>query len=193
MSYKMVQPGIALAFSGAIGSGKSSVSGELQTLLGLPRVSFGDFVRNKAASMGKDAADRTVLQQLGQTLVLTDLQGFVRGVLAQAPDWENADGVIIDGLRHTEVREELIRQVHPKQLKLVLVKVDESTRLSRAQKEEDIESHVLSRYDQDATEAQTRLALPNLADLQVENDGPPVIAAEAIMRQLNLHPAMASE
>jgi adenylate kinase family enzyme len=183
----MVQPGIALAFSGAIGSGKSSVSGELQKLLEWPRVSFGDFVRKTASSMGRDATDRDVLQKLGQALVVSNLEGFVRDVLAQAPEWADADGVIIDGLRHTEVREELIRQVHPKQLKLVIVNVDEGTRLARAQKEKDIESHVLSRYDQDVTETQTRQALPNFADLQVENDLSPVIAAEAIIRKLNLH------
>ena len=89
----MAQPGIALAFSGAIGSVKSSVSGELQNLLKWPRVSFGDFVRKKAAEMGRDPTDRTVLQKLGQALVVSDLQGFVRDVLAQAPDWADADGI----------------------------------------------------------------------------------------------------
>ena len=188
----MAQPGIALAFSGAIGSGKSSVSGELQNLLKWPRVSFGDFVRKKAAEMGRDPTDRTVLQKLGQALVVSDLQGFVRDVLAQAPDWADADGIIIDGLRHTEVREELIRQVHPKQLKLVIVKVDEDTRLARAQNEKAIASNVLSRYDQDITESQIREALPNFADLEVENDLSPVDAAQTILRRLELDPADAA-
>lgn len=182
----MVQPGIALAFSGAIGSGKSSVSGELQSLLGWPRVSFGDFVRKKAVEMGRDATDRTVLQKLGQALVVSDLQGFVRDVLAESPDWAEADGVIIDGLRHTEVRDELLRQVHPKQLKLVIVKVDEDTRLARAQKEKAIGSDVLSRYDRDVTEIQIRQGLPALADLEVENDLSPVVAAHTIMNRLGL-------
>lgn len=182
----MVRPGIALAFSGAIGSGKSSVSGELQRILGWPRVSFGDFVRKQATAMGRDATDRTVLQNLGQALVVSDLEGFVRDVLGQEPGWADADGIIIDGLRHSEVREELIRQVHPKVLKLVMITVDEDARLARARKEKAIESFELSRYDQDVTEAQIRRTLPDFADLQIENGSSPSAAAEAVVHRLHL-------
>lgn len=182
----MVRPGIALAFSGAIGSGKSSVSGELQRILGWPRVSFGDFVRKQATAMGRDATDRTVLQNLGQALVVSNLEGFVRDVLGQEPGWADADGIIIDGLRHSEVRDELIRQVHPKVLKLVMITVDEDARLARARKEKAIEGFELSRYDRDVTEAQIRKTLPDFADLQIENGSSPSAAAEAVVHQLNL-------
>lgn len=185
----MTSPGTALAFSGAIGSGKSKVSAEVKKLLGWPLVSFGDYVRAQAKAAGLDDTDRAVLQKVGQALVLRDLEGFVRGVLAQDPSWEDADGVLIDGLRHAEVRVELKRQVAPKILKHVLVKVDEDTRVARAQKDKEIESHILSHYDQDITEAQIARILPAYADLEIDNSLTSTMTAQEIIRRLDLHSA----
>ena len=182
----MTDQGIAIAFSGAIGSGKSSVSSEVQRMLGWPRVSFGEYVKKKVKGLGLDETDRAVLQRVGQGLVVSDLNGFVAGVLGQSPSWRRAPGVIVDGLRHAEVRDQLRIAVAPWALKLVIVKVDEDTRLARAQKEKAIELHVLSHYDRDITEAQVTKILPGLADVEIDNSLTPTLAAEEVVRRLGL-------
>lgn len=177
--------GTVVAFSGAIGVGKSSLSRALQERLGWPRVSFGQYVRDYAAANGKDADDRATLQQLGQALVLTNVAGFVAGVLGQV-DWRSGGNLILDGLRHVEVRQALLHELGADfTLKLVHVSVDEDTRQQRAQ-ENGIEQRMLSRYDQDLTEAQMARIMPPYADLVIDGTLPPRMAMDMIVARLGL-------
>jgi dephospho-CoA kinase len=186
--------GIVLAFAGAIGVGKSSLSENVATLLGWPRVSFGDYVRKVARQNGQNDKDRAVLQRLGQALVRVDVDDFVDCVLKGAPDWRPGDNLVIDGLRHAEVRLALIHKVKPSTLKVVVVKVDEDTRQERAKREKDIDPRMLSRYDQDITEAQIARILPEYADFEVDNTLPVNMAAEQVRMRLGLaSPAMVAE
>lgn len=178
-------PGTVLAFAGAIGVGKSSLSKQVQAVLGWPRVSFGDYVRKVAEKNGQDPNDRAVLQRLGQALVRVDVDDFVDRVLKEA-DWRARGNLVIDGLRHAEVRHALLQKIQPSALKVVFVKVDEDTRQERAEREKDIEPRMLSRYDQDITEAQIPRIIPEYADLEIDNTLPLHVAATEVTKRLGL-------
>jgi adenylate kinase family enzyme len=183
----MAETRYVIAFAGAIGSGKSKVSTEVAKLLSWPRVSFGDYVRETAKKFGQDPEDRGVLQKLGQALVMSDVDSFVTGVLDQAPkDWREGPGLVVDGVRHAEVRYSLSRLAKPAILRLVLVKVDEDTRITRAEHDKSIEARMLSHYDQDITEAQIARILPAYADIEVDNTLPYQLAAQLIVDKLGL-------
>ena len=76
--------GRVLALSGAIGAGKTTLAQQLSTELDAEIVSFGNEVRRYANEIGEDEANRSVLQKLGQAMVLSDCEKFVRSVLAQS-------------------------------------------------------------------------------------------------------------
>ena len=177
--------GTIVAFSGAIGTGKSKISAALSQRLHWPRTSFGDYVRSYAQANGKDPEDRATLQALGQALVLTDVDSFVENVLRQV-EWRERGNLILDGLRHVEVRQALLQQLRDVAvLKLVHVTVDEDTRLERAG-ERGIEQRMLSRYDQDLTEAQMSRIVPPYADLILDGTLPVEMAITMIVTKLGL-------
>lgn len=177
--------GTVIAFSGAIGTGKSKISTALGQRLHWPRTGFGDYVRSYARANGKDPDDRATLQALGQALVLTDVDGFVAKVLSQV-EWMESGNLILDGLRHVEVRQALLQQLRDVAvLKLVHVTVDEDTRLERAG-ERGIEQRMLSRYDQDLTEAQMSRIVPPYADLILDGTLPVEMSITMIVSKLGL-------
>lgn len=180
--------GTVIAFSGPIGAGKSTISQKVADLLGWPRVSFGEYVQKVARESGQDQNDRTVLQRLGQALVVSDVDGFVEEVLNQQP-WRanHGDGnLVIDGLRHAEVRHALIHKIKPNVLKHVFVTVDEDTRQQRVREEDRIEPRLLMRYDQDITEAQIPRVIREYKDIEVDGKLPREIAAREIISRLGL-------
>jgi cytidylate kinase len=185
--------GIVIAFSGPIGAGKSSISQKVAEVLNWPRVSFGEYVQKVARQNNQDANDRTVLQRLGQALVLSDVDEFVKGVLDQVK-WrdENGEGnLVVDGLRHAEVRHALIQQIRPRNvLKHVFVTVDEDTRQQRVRQEDNVEPRVLLRYDQDITEAQIPRVMREYKDIEVSGKLPSQIAAREVIARLGIAPPM---
>jgi dephospho-CoA kinase len=181
-----------VAFTGAIGSGKSALSKRVAVLLGWPRVSFGEYIRDVAEQNGQDRNDRTTLQKLGQALVMSDVEGFVTSVLAREPTWRNVGNLVVDGVRHVEVRLVLINQVRPSTFKLVYLTIDELTRRQRAQTNWDIPQPQLIRYDQDLTEAQIPKILRAYADLTVDNGLPTEIAAKEVISRLGLSQQVAA-
>ena len=180
--------GTVVAFAGAIGSGKSTLSTLVAQQLGWFRVSFGDYVRDYAQEQGLDAADRAVLQRVGQGLVLSNVGKFVQAVLAPArrEGWEPGANLIVDGVRHTEARWALREAVVPADLKLVYVTVDEVSRQRRAAREHEIDPRTLSRYDQHIAEAQVPRILREYADLTVDNGLPPRLAVDQVIDRLQL-------
>jgi cytidylate kinase len=179
--------GVVVAFSGPIGAGKSTISQKLADSLHWPRVSFGEYIKKVAQENGEDPDDRAVLQRLGQALVLADVDGLVEEVLNQR-DWKNANGegnLVVDGLRHAEVRHALIQKIRPNILKHVF---DEDTRQQRVRDEDHIEPRILMRYDQDITEAQIPRILREYRDIEVSGKLPVQIAAREVMAKLNLSP-----
>jgi dephospho-CoA kinase len=170
--------GLVLAFSGGLGAGKSLLATALAERLGWPRVSFGDYVRTYASQVQRDPKDRAVLQQLGQALVLTDREGFVRKVLDQHPTTGN---LIVEGVRHVEILLELKKQVFPRTLKLIHIKADSETRQARFMRREHVERRLVARYDSDITEAQVARILPQYADHMVDGSLPIPILADQVV------------
>ena len=190
----MAGEGIVVAFAGAIGSGKSNLSRHVAGLLGCPRVSFGDYIRGIAEANHMDSSDRGVLQRLGQALVVSNAEDFARKVLATRPDWQPGQNLVIDGLRHVEVRQVLFTLVRPSILKLVFLSIDETSRRQRAQRDKEIPQPQLIRYDQDITEAQIPRILPSYADVVVDSTLPVDIAAREVLSRLGLQvPMVAAE
>lgn len=179
-------PAMVVAFSGAIGTGKSNVSRKVQELLHWPRVSFGDYIRALSQQLGQDNTDRIVLQRLGQALVQRDAKDFVQKVLNQIQGWQNGPGILVDGLRHVEIRQALIDIVGIPNFKLVFLSLDEATRRRRAETFRQILPPQLIRYDQDITEAQIARILPAYADVTVDAALPEQVAAEDIISRLHL-------
>jgi dephospho-CoA kinase len=177
--------GTVVAFAGAIGSGKTALSKRVAELLRWPLVSFGDYIRDVARQNGQDPKDRGVLQRLGQSLVMTDVDGFVSAVLARA-DRKEGENLIVDGLRHVEVRLVLLKNYPQSSFKLVYLTVDETTRRHRAEDTWNISQPQLIRYDQELTEAQIPKILRAYADIVIDNSLPTDIAAKEVISRLGL-------
>jgi len=170
---------LVLAFSGAIASGKTSISTTVARLLGCPRVSFGDQVRRVAGDRGLPAS-REQLQALGESLVCEQPDDFCRAVLRQA-DWTPGVGLVIDGVRHEEILEKLRTLVRPSELRLIFIQADENTRAARRLGTGRVPGP-LAASDAHSTERQVMDTLPALADLLVDGTGDIDILAEEIVR-----------
>lgn len=121
---------LVICFADRIGSGKSSVTRTLAEALGWQRAAFGDYLRTELERRGGDATSRDALQDLGQSLVDKDVEGFSRRVLAMAHFQPGTD-LLIDGVRHIEVYRSIQRLATPSQVKLVYLAADDPTRLKR--------------------------------------------------------------
>ena len=156
---------LAIAISGPIGSGKTTVAKALAERVGAQRIGFGDYVRKVARTAGLDSTNRTVLQDLGDVLVRWP-EEMCGEVLRQFPASENAP-LIIDGVRHVTVLEALRRLVRPRELKLVYLDADRATLLTRWASEGD-QSKVDDPYAHDV-EHEVETLLRTLADIVVDN------------------------
>jgi dephospho-CoA kinase len=170
---------LVLAFSGAIASGKTSVSTTVARLLGCPRVSFGEQVRRVAEEQGLPAS-REQLQALGESLVREQPGDFCRAVLRQA-DWRPETGLVIDGVRHSEILDELRALVRPCELRLVFINADKHTRAARRPGRGETPEG-LSALDAHSTERQVLGALPKIADLLVDGTRDIEVLADEIVR-----------
>lgn len=178
--------GTVIVLSGAIGTRRSAISIEVAKSLGWGRVKFSDFLKSQIEEDGLDPNDRRLLQKVGQSLVQTDIDRFIAGVLALAETWEPGQNLIVDGLRHAEVRLALSEKVEPSALYHVHVEVDEVTRQETAEKVGRIHERVLYRYDQDLTEAQIPKILPAYADDIVDGSLPLSIVAQKIASRVRM-------
>ncbi len=162
---------VVLGFAGRIASGKTTISKASANALGLPWVSFGDYVRHITKYIGLDTNDRVVLQDVGNFLIKYP-QAFCAKVLEQAP-YRPGAGLVIDGIRHKEVVDELRYLVTPTPFILIYISAENSTvvhRLREAGKNE----YDVNFVEQDPTEFQVRNTLANLADIRINNDFRPL-------------------
>lgn len=175
-----------VAFAGPIGSRKSELSRALAERLHWPRRSFGDFLRGQAKANGMDASDRAVLQQLGQVRVQSDPDRFVSDVL-EGHDWTKHPNLVLDGLRHAEVRHALLILLQRQEvsLKLVFVEIDEPLRQRQAQ-ERGVPLRLLATYDRDLTEAQVSRVIKAYADVIVPGSLPIALGVDTVISRLSL-------
>lgn len=120
---------VAIGISGRIGSGKTSLAVELADRLRCPRASFGDYVRAVATGRGLDAAEREVLQEVGDDLIAQGWEEFCRAVLRDAG--YTGGSVVVDGIRHEEAARTMHRLVAPVPWRRVAVEAEDATRRAR--------------------------------------------------------------
>lgn len=175
-----------IALSGGIGAGKTDLAERLAATLDADRVSFGREVREFAERNQRNQNDRAVLQELGQAMVLTDCEGFVRRVLAQRDEGgrQRKPGLIVEGVRHVEVFKELGRQLGDRTVHLVHISTPEATREKRVMDRDNVERRVVARYDNDITEAQVPRILPQYAALTLNGDLPLELQVATVEKKL---------
>jgi cytidylate kinase len=157
-----------VAIAGRIAAGKSSVSSELASRLGWKRASFGDFVRSVAAQRGLEPS-REVLQKVGEELEAVDSAAFCKDVLTFA-SWNMGDPVVIDGIRHVRILEDLKKIVAPQRLLFVYLDAEDTTRKARFAHRESTNAEALAAAESHSTELDVISKLPDLADLRLSND-----------------------
>ena len=153
-----------LAFSGSINSGKTTLSQEIASKLDWKKTSFGDYVRS-IAEQKRVKQSRENLQQLGEEEIESDCQNFCNNVLSFA-NWEKGENLIIDGIRHEEVLDNLKTITSPSNVYLIYIHLDLKNRKQRSQNSES----VLKKYDSHSTERQVSSILPTIADLVIDGN-----------------------
>jgi ribosome-binding protein aMBF1 (putative translation factor)/cytidylate kinase len=169
---------LVLAFSGKIGSGKTTLSQQVAEALGWRRASFGEYVGIFAKSQGLEVS-RDVLQELGQSLVARGPDDFCRSVLAHF-GWNSGEPLVIDGVRHAVIFEALRRIVAPLDLRLVFINVDENTRLKRLKQTDRDVIDRLREVESHSTEREVTETLPSLASRHFQGDRP----AKDVVREI---------
>lgn len=154
-------------FSGPIGSGKSDVSRSFSGKINAPRNSFGATVREIATERGLPVS-RTELQSLGADLVASDRNRFCRRVVAIALN-DLASPVVIDGLRHIDVLEELKRIVSPRIIRCIFVDAPLSVRLERVRLRDGLTQPELADLESHSTEVEVEQYLRAKADYVADN------------------------
>lgn len=161
---------IVVAFTGPIGSGKSTLSRLVSNELGWPLASFGACVRKMADAYGFDKS-RKGLQLTGNFLIGRGWKIFCGQVLADA-NWKPSSNLIVDGIRHLEALETLRDIVTPANIYLVYVSLSKADRKNRL-KARNNEDHLnLEEIELDPTEEQVKTILLNRADFVVYNSCP---------------------
>lgn len=158
-----------IGFSGAIGSGKSTLSKMLAESLGWGRAGFGDYVRNEAQKQ-KLPERREILQEIGAHLVENGDE-FCRNVLAWV-GWRAGDNLVIDGIRHSSILGSLKKLTKPSHMLLIHISIDEETRLDRIVNRDGSHGAGLKVLDQHSTEIEVRDSLKDLADIVVDGRVP---------------------
>lgn len=154
-----------IAFSSRIGAGKSTIARNISELLDWPRISFGDHVREIARNRGLEQS-RVTLQELGESLVQNDAEGFTRAVLSKV---NFRSGAVVDGIRHKEILDALTRLVVPLAVHLIYIDTDEQTRFKRLI-ERGIAPADVKTAESHSTEVEVRGVLRESAGLRIRGD-----------------------
>lgn len=128
---------LVIGLAGNARSGKSTLAAGLALRLGGAVASFGDAVRRRATDLGLDATDRATLMELGQRWATEDPRELSREVLGS--DQSRPDLLIVDGVRHVDVLDELRRFVP--RFYLVYLSVPEDVVISRLDGQLDPRTH----------------------------------------------------
>jgi adenylate kinase family enzyme len=150
-----------IAFSGKVGSGKTTLSTQLARMLEWEWVSFSTFIR-KMAIENNLGEDRRTLQDLGAHLLGEGLELFCLNVLNQI-NWQNSS-FIIDGIRHKEVLDFLKQAIKPIPLFHIHIAISKDTQVERIEKRIS-EKNIIDYIEDHSTEFQIQQILPESADL----------------------------
>ena len=160
---------IILAFSGGIGSGKTTLSKEVSTLLNWKRISFGDYVRAVAIERGIDNNSREKLQELGESLIEKGWDAFCNGLLKKY-QWKSDECLVIDGIRHKEAIDTLRKITFPSKVFLIFISLDFKNRQQRLLENGNKQINDLRRFDSHSTETQVSSVLSQTSDLILDGN-----------------------
>ncbi len=169
---------IVIGVAGGIGSGKTEFARLLAEHLVGRLVSFGDFVRTKAAERGLESS-REVLQALGECLISEfGWDEFVSAVIAP---WDRRGHLVVDGVRHVEAARALRRSVAPTAFRLVYLDANiEMRKVRLSQRHSDAQN--LSALDTHSTERDVHSSLRSVADLVLDATSNAEALADAAIR-----------
>ena len=159
-----------LAFSGSIGSGKTTISKETSRVLHWSYGSFGDYIRKEALQRGVNPESREVLQEIGSELINQGWKEFCEAVLMDS-GWEKGSGLVLDGIRHHEGLETIRGIVYPLPTFLIYVRVSENVRKRRLI-DKKINLEHLGAIEQHSTEQQVKTNLKRYANLVLDSSRP---------------------
>ena len=159
---------LLVCFSGKIGSGKTSTSNAVANVLGCGYTSFSNYLRDAVAGRGGDPDCRKALQDLGQNRIEQDAESFCRDVLAAAGFVPGQD-FVLDGVRHFEVLQHLVRIAAPSEVRLFFLEADSGLRSSRVGERSAKEGEDFDRAASHVVEAELADKLPMAAHAIIDS------------------------
>jgi adenylate kinase family enzyme len=166
-----------IAVSGRPGSGKTTFAASLASALGAQHISFGNVVRAEAQSLGLRQS-RSSLQVLGQLLVAEALPRFCRMTLTRA-GWPTTRVIVLDGLRHCEVADEIESLARPASFLLVHIDVSAEIAVARlAARGDEAESRI---DGTDPTEQQVTGRLRRRASIVIDGTRPTASLVQSVV------------
>jgi len=172
-----------IALSGKIGCGKTTLSNALSSKLSCPSVSFGHYIRKEAKRRGLEQT-RDSLQQLGGEL-LKDPNKLCLDVLSSI-SWSSNQNIIVDGVRHKCILEELHKLKPKSKILLVYIDVKENIRLDRLKKRNSSDYIELIKIESHITEIDVKEILKNRADIVVDGELPVTDLIQKIISMLEV-------
>src|SRR5258707_11551413 len=170
---------LVIAFSGKLGSGKTTISNAIATALGWRVVGFGDYVRKVVRERGL-VGTRENLQVVGTELLEANPSDFCKAVLLSG-GWTRAEPLLIDGLRHVRTIAIIQEIVSPAKLKIVSISVTDSTRLKRLGQRNQTDAASIVRVEAHSSEQEVDRILCDLADLVIDGEKPVDVLVEEVI------------
>lgn len=161
---------LAIAFSGKLGSGKTTISNATATALGWPLVGFGDYVRKVVCERGLKGT-RENLQAVGTELLEADPCEFCKAVLSSG-GWIRGKPLLIDGLRHVRTIAIIEELIAPATLRIISILVSEATRLQRLGRRNQVDAAFIGMIEAHSSEQEVGSILSNHADLVIDGEKP---------------------
>lgn len=161
---------LVIAFSGKLGSGKTTISNATATALGWPLVGFGDYVRKVVRERGLEGT-RENLQAVGTELLEGDSYDFCKAVLSSG-GWIAGEPLLIDGLRHVRTIAIIQELISPAKLKIISISVSEATRLRRLGQRDQVDAASTGIIEAHSSEQEVGAILCNHADLVIDGEKP---------------------
>jgi dephospho-CoA kinase len=170
---------LAIAFSGKLGSGKTTISNATATALGWPLVGFGNYVRKVVRERGLEGT-RENLQAVGTELLERDSYDFCKAVLSSG-GWTRGEPLLIDGLRHVRTISIIQELISPAKLRIVSISVSEATRLQRLGQRSHVDAASIGMIEAHSSEQEVSSILCDHADLVIDGEKPvSVLVAEVV-------------
>ena len=165
ISHIIKENNISFGFSGRIGSGKSSISKYIAKKNNMKYISFGNFIRQVAKKRGL-REERETLQLIGNEMIQKGIYKFCMMVLDYY-DWKPNENVIIDGIRHIEIFNELKSIFSPNTILLVYISTDKNILLKRNIDRGIIDNTHLQEIENDETELDVKFKLQQISDYTI--------------------------